>query len=203
MLYLFFITLLYTTTPAELTYPLQGTNIVFVISQKNFRDEEYLIPREIFEGLGAEVSVASEDTTTAIGMLEVSVKPDMRLDDISLKDFDVIILVGGSGSVVFWGNEHLHKNLIEAADSGRIIGAICLAPGILARAGLLKERKATICASPGAKKLFEEEDVIYTGNEVERDKNIVTADGPAASKVFADEIISVITEVDNREKEND
>ena len=105
MLYLFFITLLYTTTPAELTYPLQGTNIVFVISQNNFRDEEYLIPREIFEGLGAEVSVASEDTTTAIGMLEVSVKPDMRLDDISLKDFDVIILVGGSGSVIFWGND--------------------------------------------------------------------------------------------------
>ncbi len=189
--------------PGETQYPLLGTGVVFVIAQKDFRDEEYSVPREIFEGLGAEITVASEDTTMAKGMLGLSIKPDKKLDDISLKDYDVIILVGGSGSVVFWGDGKLHVNLNEAADSGRVIGAICLAPGALAKAGILKGKRATVCGTPGAKNLLKEEGVIYTGNDVERDGNIITANGPAAAKAFADELVAAITEMKSREKEND
>jgi len=203
MIYLFFVSIISTVTPGETQRSLVGTNVVFIIPQNDFRDEEYLVPKKIFGGLGAEIAVASEDTTIAKGMLGLSVKPDKRLKDVSLKDYDIIILVGGSGSVVFWSDEELHINLAEAADSGRIIGAICLAPGILARAGMLKGKKATVYASPGAKNLLKEEGAIYTGNDVERDGNIITANGPAASRSFADTLVAAITEMKSKEKEND
>lgn len=201
MVYLFLISIIPTITPGELQHPLLGTKVVFIIAQNDFRDEEYLVPKKIFGELGAEIAVASEDTTIAKGMLGLSVKPDKRLKDVSLKDYDVIILVGGSGSMVFWDDKELHINLVEAADSGRIMGAICLAPGVLARAGVLKEKKATVYASPGAKNLLKEENVIYTGNDVERDGNIITANGPAASRSFADTLVAAIMETKSREKE--
>ena len=203
MVYLFLISIIPTITPGELQHPLLGTKVVFIIAQNDFRDEEYLVPKKIFGELGAEVTVASEDTTIAKGMLGLSVKPDKRLKDVLLKDYDIIVLVGGSGSVVFWDDEELHTNLVEAADSGRIIGAICLAPGILARAGMLKGKKATVYASPNAKKLLKEEGVIYTGNDVERDGNIITANGPAAAEVFTNELVAAIMEMKSKEKEND
>ncbi|PIP13131.1 MAG: hypothetical protein COX49_02880 [bacterium (Candidatus Stahlbacteria) CG23_combo_of_CG06-09_8_20_14_all_40_9] len=203
MVYLFLISIIPTVTPGELQHPLLGTKVVFIIAQNDFRDEEYLVPKKIFGELGAEVTVASEDTTIAKGMLGLSVKPDKRLKDVLLKDYDIIVLVGGSGSVVFWDDEELHTNLVEAADSGRIIGAICLAPGILARAGMLKGKKATVYASPNAKKLLKEEGVIYTGNDVERDGNIITANGPAAAEVFTNELVAAIMEMKSKEKEND
>mgnify|MGYP001042694306 CR=1 FL=1 len=203
MVYLFLIFIIPTVTPGELQHPLLGTKVIFIIAQNDFRDEEYLIPRDVFEGLSAEVTVASEDTTIAKGMLGLSVKPDKRLKDVSLKDYDIIILVGGSGSVIFWDDKELHINLAEASDSGRIIGAICLAPGILARAGMLKGKKATVYASSGAKNLFKEEGVIYTRNDVERDGNIITANGPAAAEAFTNELVTAITEMKSKKKEND
>jgi protease I len=203
MVYLLFISFISAITPGEIRHPLLGTRVIFIIAQNDFRDEEYLIPRDRFEGLGAEITIASKDTTVAKGMLGLSVKPDKRLRDISLKDYDIVILVGGSGSVVFWSDEELHINLAEAADSGRIIGAICLAPGTLAKAGILKGKRATVYGTPGAKNLLKEEEAIYTGNHVERDDNIITADGPAAAKAFADEVVAAITEIKGREKEND
>lgn len=199
MLYLILLTFIFVAAPKDDSLSLQGKSIVFVIAQDDFRDEEYLIPRGIFEGLGADILVASEDTTIAKGMLELVLKPDFRISDIALKDFDVVILVGGSGSVIFWVDEQLQANLIEAYDSGSLIGAICLAPGALARAGLLSGKKATVFPSPGAKRLFEEEGVIYTGKDVERDNNIITATGPAAAEAFANEIVSVILESESED----
>ncbi len=201
MAYFFVIALISVVVEGKTQHSLVGTNVVFIIPQNDFRDEEYLIPREIFERLEAEITVASEDTTVAKGMLGLSVKPDKRLKDVLLKNYDIIVLVGGSGSVVFWDDEGLHINLNEAADSGRILGAICLAPGTLARAGLLKGRKATVYETPGTRNLLKEEEVIYTGNDVERDGNIITANGPAASRAFADTLVAAITEMKSEEKE--
>lgn len=201
MAYFFVIALIPVVVEGKTQHSIVSTNVVFIIPQNDFRDEEYLIPREIFERLEAEITVASEDTTVAKGMLGLSVKPDKRLKDISLKNYDIIVLVGGIGSVVFWGDKGLHINLNEATDSGRIIGAICLAPGTLARVGLLKGRKATVYETPGARNLLKEEEVIYTGNDVERDGNIITANGPAASRAFADTLVAAITEMKSEEKE--
>jgi putative intracellular protease/amidase len=65
-----------------------------------------------------------------------------------------------------------------------------LAPTILANAGLLKGKKAT-CAQPSN---IELKGAIATGKDVERDGNIVTANGPGASTKFGETIVSVLSE---------
>jgi len=181
-------------TGVERDLPLYGINVLFVVSQDRFSDEEYLIPAGILTELGAEVTVASQDTIEATGMMGLSLKPEVRIGDVSFLDYEVIVLVGGSGSVSLWSDKRLHKNLVSADSAGRVIGAISLAPGILARAGLLDGKKATMHKTPETKNLLKEMGAIYTGNEVERDGNIVTAGGPRSAKPFVDELIAVITE---------
>ncbi|MCD5383355.1 DJ-1/PfpI family protein [candidate division WOR-3 bacterium] len=192
MSYLFLIFLCLAQKGANL--PLYGVRVLFIVPQNNFNDEEYRIPKEILSQLGAEITVASEDTTEATGMFELSLKPEVRIGDISFLDYEVTVLIGGSGSVSLFNDGNLHKNLISADSADKIIGAISLAPVILARAGLLKGRRATIGKTPWAKKLLLEMGAIYTGQEVERDGNIVTAAGLRGEKPFVDELIAVITE---------
>lgn len=74
----------------------------------------------------------------------------------------------------------------------KIVGAICIAPVTLARAGLLKNKKVTTYSSTindiksaGAK---------YTGNDVERDGNIITASGPAAAQKFGEAIVKALSQ---------
>ena len=72
-------------------------------------------------------------------------------------------------------------------ESGKLLGAICIAPVILARAGLLKGKKATVFID-GADEL-RENGAIYTGNQIEVDGKIITANGPEAARLFGEELV--------------
>ncbi len=51
--------------------------VLMIIAHENFRDEELLTPKQIFEKNGIKVTIASTDTTPAKGMLGAVVKPDV------------------------------------------------------------------------------------------------------------------------------
>jgi protease I len=75
-------------------------------------------------------------------------------------------------------------------DSGKIVAAICLAPAILAKAGLLSGVKATCTPD-------EEENLVaggaeYTGAPVEVDGKIVTGSGPDAARRFGEKIVELL-----------
>ncbi|MBC7348303.1 MAG: DJ-1/PfpI family protein, partial [Clostridia bacterium] len=80
----------------------------------------------------------------------------------------------------------------EAAEQGKVLGAICLAPVTLANAGVLAGRKATVF-SPEAKRL-EAAGAKYTGAGVEIDGRIVTASGPENAKDFGEAIAALLAE---------
>lgn len=170
----------------------KGKKAVMIIAQNNFRDEELLKPKEILEKNGVAVTVASSSLKESTGMLGAKVKPDILFTTIKVSDFDAIVFVGGSGSMEYWDNTTAHKIATEANTAKKTIGAICIAPVTLAKAGLLKNKKATTYSSTindikacGA---------VYTGAEVEMDGNIVTASGPAAAQKFGETLVRALTE---------
>lgn len=172
--------------------PLFGKKVVMIIAPNNFRDEEYSIPREILEGQGAKIVVASSQLETATGMLGLKVKPDIKLSDIKVENFDAIIFVGGLGARdYYWDNETALALAKEAYTKGKILGAICLAPVILAKAGVLKDKKATVWSSEGVKlravgcQVVGDADVVVDGK-------IVTAKGPQAAKKFGESILELL-----------
>jgi protease I len=68
---------------------------------------------------------------------------------------------------------------------------ICIAPVILANAGLLKDKNATVFPD-GIEKL-QAGKAIYTGNIVEVDGRLITGCGPEAAEKFGNELVKLLT----------
>lgn len=164
--------------------------VVMIIAQKNFRDEELLIPKQVLEDAGCEVKVAAFTQDYAQGMLGAKIKPDLTIEELSPFDFDAVVFIGGSGASVYWDNAKAHKIALDASAANKIVGAICIASVILAKAGLLKGKSATVWSSEAGK--LQQAGANYTGGAVVRDGNIITAAGPFAAKEFGEELLKAL-----------
>jgi len=159
---------------------------VMVIASGDFRDEELLEPKEVLQRNGVEVKIASTTLNQVKGMLGAKVKPDLLISDIKIKDFDAIVFVGGIGASQYWNDPVAHKLVQEAVKTNRIVGAICIAPVTLANAGILVGKRATVFSSEAGQ--LKAKGVNYTGKAVEKDGNIITANGPSAAREFGEEL---------------
>ncbi|MEA3344083.1 MAG: DJ-1/PfpI family protein, partial [Patescibacteria group bacterium] len=77
----------------------------------------------------------------------------------------------------------------------KLLGAICIAPAILARAGALKGKKATVWNSAmdkSAIKILESNGAIFQPEPVVVENKIITANGSHAAEEFAETIIKII-----------
>jgi protease I len=170
---------------------LQGKKVLMIIAARNFRDEELLEPKAILERQGAAVIIASSSLSPARGMLGASAQPHVLLRDVKSADYDAIVFVGGSGASEYWDNPTAHQIAREALSRGAVVGAICIAPATLARAGILKGKKATVWASESGQ--LKNAGAQYTGESVEVDGNIITADGPQSAGAFGKALVTALS----------
>jgi protease I len=124
----------------------------------------------------------------------MTVKPDILIHDVQVKDYDAVVFIGGFGCTEYFDNPIAHKIARQALEQGKILAAIELAPTILANAGLLNGKKATASRSY----ILKQRGAIYTGEHVERDGNIITGSGPNAATEFGEAIVSALTEQQGR-----
>lgn len=178
-----------TGTPAP-----QRGRILMVIAPQDFRDEEYARPREILESAGYAVTVASRSRETARGMLGMRVQPDLLLPEARAADYDAVIFVGGNGAQTYWDDPEAHRLAQEAAAAGKVVAAICIAPVILARAGVLEGKQATVFNPPSLCTELTAHGATCTDTSVQRDGRIVTASGPHAAEEFARAILAALEE---------
>ena len=171
--------------------------VLFIIAKENFRDEEYFIPKEILEK-EFEVKTASNTNAgnIALGFLGGEAKVDLNYEDINIDDFDAIIFVGGQGAPKNLDNEISYKIAKETIEKNKLLCAICIAPTILAKAGVLKGKKATVWHSELNKepiKILEENGAIFVDEDVVEDGNIITANGPNSAKKFGNKILEKLS----------
>jgi protease I len=173
---------------------LTGKKILMVICPEQFRDEELFTPKELFERAGAEVKVASRSLGRAKGMLGGTVTPDLLISDAQADEYDAVVVVGGMGSPEYlWPDERLH-HLLRAADAKRkIIGAICLSGAVVARAGLLQGRRATVYKTGDSLKEFEKAGASYSSEDVVIDDRLVTGSGPHVAAEFGQAIVDKLS----------
>ena len=171
---------------------LAGKKIVMIVAFQDFRDEECFIPRSIFLGEGADVAIASSKKGKAVGSYGGALDVNILIDEIDVSQFDAIVFVGGAGAVKYIDDDSCHQLAREAIEKDKLLGAICIAPAILARAGVLKGKKATVWSSnldKSAVKILKEEGAKYQREGVVVDKNIVTANGPLSARKFGQTIV--------------
>lgn len=169
--------------------------IAMIIAFQDFRDEEYFIPKNIFLGEGVEVKTVSSKKGEATGTYGGVIDVDLTLEDLEVSDFDVILFVGGSGAAKYVNDDKCHQIARQAISEGKVLGAICIAPTILARAGVLKNKKATVWSSTldkSAVKVLKEEGADYQSQAVVVDGKIITGVGPQAARKFGETIVRIL-----------
>jgi protease I len=169
---------------------LQGKKVIMVLPVKDFWDIELIEVKKIFEQNGLTVTIASSTLKEAKGMFGTKIKPDVFLNKVRGTLYDAIVFVGGEGAIQYRDDPYAHRLVKTAFREGKVLGAISIAPITLANTKALKGRKATVWSTLG--KRLEESGAIYTGNPLEVDGNIVTAESYEGAEEFAKTILSVI-----------
>ena len=131
------------------------------------------------------VSITGERTVT--GSHGIRIVANETLSEADFFDADLFILPGGMpGAANFAACEDLNERIRDHVYLGRPVAAICAAPMVLGRLGLLEGKRVT--CYPG----FEGElrGATYTGALVEQDDLFITGKGPAAVFEFGYTIVA-------------
>jgi protease I len=184
--------------PPEITMPetLKGKKIAMIIAFRDFRDAEYFIPKEIFEKAGAKITTVSTKLGTAIGADGGDTEINLLVENLNPADFDAIVFIGGPGCLQYLDNESSYKVVRETVEQNKVLGSICVSPVILAKAGVLKGKRATVWSSSmdrGPVKILKENGAIYEDKDVVQDGKIITGNGPEAAQEFAEKLVEVLT----------
>ena len=172
--------------------------VLMIISQKNFRDEELFETKAELEKEGITVDVASITTETAFGMLGKTATPDLAVQDANVDDYAAIVVIGGAGSPLLANHNEVIDLLQDAQRKGKLIASICLAGMVLAKAGVLKGKRATVWSSPAFQqsiKTLEAGGCKYVDKKIVEDVNLVTAFGPDQAKQFGKAIADKLRKV--------
>ncbi len=168
--------------------------ILIIVAQQNFRDEELNEPRRLLSAAGHAIVIASSNAGICKGMLgmEVTAELDAHEARQRVDYFDMIIMVGGSGAPALAENKEVIELLRKAKAQDKLMGAICIAPTVFAKAGILEGKKATVYKTPDAIRILEQGKAIYTPQRVVVDGKLVTADGPQSATEFGRELVKLL-----------
>jgi 4-methyl-5(b-hydroxyethyl)-thiazole monophosphate biosynthesis len=126
---------------------------------------------------------------TLIGSHQIAVVAEKEIEEVSGDEFDLICLPGGMpGTMELANSDVLGKMLVKQNEAGRLIGAICAAPTVLEKQGLLAGKEFTSHYS--ARDKIEEGK--YSEDRVVVDGNIVTSQGAGTAIEFALRLVEIL-----------
>lgn len=152
---------------------------VMVPLTDGFEEIEALTIIDVLRRANLEVETIGIIGSVIKGSNGVRVMTDKRLMDINPENYDAIVLPGGPGYKTLARTGKIIEILKDFDSNKKIIGAICAAPLILAKAGILDEKRATVY--PG----MERELSYPRGNRVVVDENVITSQAPGTAMEFA------------------
>lgn len=180
-----------TTQPVTTAAPTQPKQVALIVASRGFREEELTQTNAVLTQAGVQTVVASSRVGLLTGMANGVAYATATIPQLNLDQFDAVVFIGGAGAVEFANNPAAHNLAREALAKGKIVGAICIAPTILANAGLVSGKRVT--AFPTEQQALIQAGALYTANPVERDGQIITASGPEAATGFGQMILAAIS----------
>lgn len=172
------------------------SKILIIIAAEGYQDHEYGAPKAILEAAGHE-TITCSTAEKAFGKFGDSTDVDVLLKDAKSDDYDAVAFIGGPGSFQYFDDPKAHELAKSFYDSNKLTCAICAAPGTLANAGLLEGKTATCWEGEGDH--LREKGANYTGADVEKDGNLITASGPPAAEEFGQAIMDALNQESERQ----
>lgn len=163
-----------------------------IIIAEGFEEIEAVAVIDLFRRAGIEIEVTGFNSATVKGGHGVVLKTDSVFDPASAGKFDLLVLPGGLKAVNVLAESEAILETVRVFDrDNKPICAICAAPVILDRAGILENRKYT--AHPSVKNSIN--GGFYQKSRIFIDGNIVTSQGPGTAFEFA---LSIIEKIKNK-----
>ncbi|MGN0329239.1 MAG: DJ-1 family glyoxalase III [Lachnospira sp.] len=128
----------------------------------------------------------------------IVVTADSVMDEADFDDSDVLFLPGGPGHKSYFQCEKLLTLLKTHNDKGKRIAAICAAPSVLGKLGLLAGRKAI--AFPGYEDSLSGAEVLKAPVRVVTDGNITTSRGMGTSLDLGFELVRLLKDEDEADR---
>ena len=166
---------------------------ILIIAEDGFQVDEFFVPMDSMRDQGADVHVASSarEPIHSEGDTRKGYTPDMTYDDVSVADYDALIIPGGlKNPDTLRQNETAVRLVRDFAEDGRTVGAICHGPWLLAEADVIEGRELT--SYPSIRTDLRNAGGHWTDAEVVTDQGFVTSRKPADLPAFTEALTSEI-----------
>ena len=173
--------------------------IAILISQ-GFEEGETMAVVDVLRRAGIHCDLVSAEGERVTSTNNVTVIADKLLDD-SLKDYDMLIIPGGTPHINILPENEKALEMIRFfdADSEKYLVAICSGPVVLAKAGLVKGRKLTSYPGEKYEKWFTEAD--YSTDIIVVDDKLVTCRGPVSGFALGFTLLDLLGEDGDKMRE--
>ncbi len=159
--------------------------MLYMFFAPGFEETEAIASLDVIRRAGLDVRSVGVGSKRITGAHNISVNCDMDAEEATFTGLDGVILPGGMPGTVNLENS---ERVIEAVDfcalNGKMIAAICAAPMILGKRGVLRGKSA-VCY-PGFEKYLDSADI--PDKFVVTSGNIITAKGMGSAVEFGVEI---------------
>ena len=135
-------------------------------------------------------SVSTDWKDLIRGRLQDEFLVDGDIAETSMASYSGVLFVGGEGAMELAEDPHAQRLAREAAQAGVMIGAWGHAVAILARAGILKGRRVT--GAPEVRDLVRRAGGRFSGRQLERDGDLVTAADEAVGIRFGKTLAQIV-----------
>jgi protease I len=168
---------------------------VLIVATDGLEEWELFGPREILQGRGAEVVLASLTRDPIQATVHddpgKTIRPDLIIDEANANDFDALILPGGVRNP---DQLRMHGDVVALisrfAEQGKPVGAIGHGPWRLVEADLLRDRTAT--GWPSIRTDLRNAGAKVVDEPAVTDGNIVTSRNPDDVEPFTNAVIGLI-----------
>ena len=172
--------------------------MVYILLAPGFEEMEALVPADLLRRAGVEVALVSLDGELVPGGHNIAVKADCTLSEVKLEGMEAVMLPGGGVGVANLGSDPRVEELVkQAAQQGKRLAAICAAPSLLSKWGLLAGKRA-VCYHTWKDKIA---DSCYLPEEkLAVDGSTITGQAAGASFEFGLKLIEVLRGADTADR---
>ena len=171
--------------------------MVYIFLAEGFEEIEALTAVDILRRAGVAVTTVGVGGEYVTGSHNITVKADIEDKNAAPENIDMVVLPGGMpGTLNLEKSETVNLFVDKAAEADAYIAAICAAPSILGKKGLLAGKWAT--CYPG----FEEylKDAVIEDCDVTVCENVICGRAMGCAVDFALELVEALTDKETSDK---
>lgn len=164
--------------------------MIYLFLAEGFEETEAVVTIDILRRGYADLKTVSVSGDKAVtGAHGITLMADISINEVKKSDAEAFILPGGMpGTTNLAESDEVKNLLLYGNENEKLICAICAAPSVLGKCGILKGKRA-VCY-PGFEDFLDGAKVYE--QPVMHDGNIITSRGVGTAHLFAETILTAL-----------